>query len=233
MSSPGPDGRNRYLRSCGAALLLLCTLTAGPTRALPDDQDQPIHITADKAVRDEKQGFTVYSGNVQMNQGSMEIKADELTIYHVGEEVNKIVAEGEPAKLWQQPELDKGVVHARALLIEYFRNEERVHLETNAHVDQDGSIVTGDSIDYFITEQLIKADSDETQEGNRVQVVIPPSAQQETSTPGAGGQSVEVAAEAKAQPAAPTPADSAPAGTGTAPGNAQPEGDVSGPTDSE
>ena len=156
MSSPDPDGRYRHPGSCGAALLLLCTLIAGPALALPDDQDQPIHITADKAVRDEKQGFTVYSGSVQMNQGSMEIKADKLTIYHVDEDADKIVAEGEPAKMWQQPELDKGVVHARALVIEYFRDEQRVHLETNAHVDQEGSIVTGDSIDYFITEQLIK-----------------------------------------------------------------------------
>lgn len=233
MSSPGPEGRNRYLGSCGAALLLLCTLIAGSAQALPDDQDQPIHITADKAVRDEKQGFTVYSGNVQMNQGSMEIKADKLTIYHVDEEADKIVAEGEPAKMWQQPELDKGVVHARALVIEYFRDEERVHLETNAHVDQDGSIVTGDSIDYFIAEQLIKADSDETQEGNRVQVVIPPSTQQETTAPGAGGQPVGDASEATAQPEATTANESAPAGTGTAPDTAQAEGDVSGPTDSE
>jgi len=232
MSSPGPEGRNRYLRSCGAALLLLCTLTAGPARALPNDQDQPIHITADKAVRDEKQGFTVYSGSVQMNQGSMEIKADKLTIYHVDEEVNKIVAEGKPAKLWQQPELDKGVVHARALVIEYFRNEERVHLETNAHVDQEGSIVTGDSIDYFITEQLIKADSDETQEGNRVQVVIPPSVEQDTPPAASAPPAADVPAN-KAQPETTSPTGSAPAGTGTASGNAQPEGDVSGPTDSE
>jgi len=233
MSSPGPDGQTRYLRSCGTALLLLCALTAGPVQALPDDQDQPIHITADKALRDEKQGFTVYSGNVQMNQGSMEIKADKLTIYHVAEEADKIVAEGAPAKMWQQPELDKGVVHARALVIEYFKNEERVHLETDAHVEQEGSMVTGDSIDYFIAEQLIKADSDQSLEGNRVQVVIPPSVQQEASTPPPSGQPAIDSAAADTQPAATTPTESAQADTGTTPGNAQPEGDVSGATGSE
>ena len=233
MSSPDPDGRYRHPGSCGAALLLLCTLIAGPALALPDDQDQPIHITADKAVRDEKQGFTVYSGSVQMNQGSMEIKADKLTIYHVDEDADKIVAEGEPAKMWQQPELDKGVVHARALVIEYFRDEQRVHLETNAHVDQEGSIVTGDSIDYFITEQLIKADSDETQEGNRVQVVIPPSTPQDATTPDTGAKPADEAAQATAKPEATTATESAPAATGTAPGTTQAEGDVSGPTDSE
>ena len=39
-------------------------------------------------------------------------------------------------------------------------------------------MVTGDSIDYFIAEQLVKADSDQTLEGNRVQVVIQPSMQE-------------------------------------------------------
>ncbi len=40
--------------------------------------------------------------------------------------------------------------------------------------NQDGSSVTGDSIDYFITEQLVKAESDKETEGNRVRVVIEP-----------------------------------------------------------
>ena len=101
MSSRSPSRRSRYL----TALLLLLTLPAGLVQALPDDRDQPIHISADKALRDEKQGFTVYSGNVQMAQGSMRLEADKLTIYHVTDEVDKVVAEGRPAKMQQQPEL--------------------------------------------------------------------------------------------------------------------------------
>jgi lipopolysaccharide export system protein LptA len=155
-------------------LLLLLILTTGLAQALPDDRDQPIHISADKALRDEKQGFTEYTGNVQMEQGSMRLDADKLTIYHATEEVEKVVAEGRPARMQQQPELDKGVVHAHAGVIEYFRSEERVHLQSNARIEQDGSVVSGDSIDYFITEQLVKADSDQAVEGNRVNVVIPP-----------------------------------------------------------
>ena len=33
--------------------------------------------------------------------------------------------------------------------------------------------MTGDSIEYFIAEQLVKADSEQTPDGKRVQVVIP------------------------------------------------------------
>jgi lipopolysaccharide export system protein LptA len=165
------------------ALLLLLIFTTGLVQALPDDRDQPIHISADKALRDEKQGFTIYSGNVQMEQGSMRLEADKLTIYHVTEEVDKIVAEGRPAKMQQQPELDKEVVHAHAGIIEFFRSEERVHLQTNARIEQDGAVVSGDSIDYFIAEQLVKADSDQAVEGNRVNVVIPPNVQSNATEP--------------------------------------------------
>jgi lipopolysaccharide export system protein LptA len=183
MSNRSPSGRMQYLTPWAAALVMALTLVAGPTQALPDDRDQPIHITADKALRDEKLGVTVYSGNVQMDQGSMRITADTLTIYHIAEEADKIVAEGRPAKMQQQPELDKGPVHAHARVIEYFRDEERVHLQSNARVEQDGAVVTGDSIDYLIAEQLVKADSDQTLEGNRVQVIIPPSPQPDVNTP--------------------------------------------------
>jgi lipopolysaccharide export system protein LptA len=183
MSNHSPSGKMRYLTPWAAALMMASTLVAGLAQALPDDRDQPIHITADKALRDDKLGVTVYTGNVQMDQGSIRITADTLTIYHITEEADKIVAEGRPAKMQQQPELDEGPVHAHADVIEYFRDEERVHLQSNARVEQDGSVVAGDSIDYLIAEQLVKADSDQTLEGNRVQVIIPPSTQSTVNTP--------------------------------------------------
>jgi lipopolysaccharide export system protein LptA len=179
---------------------------AGLCQALPDDRSQPIHISADMALRDEKKGVTVYSGNVQMNQGSMHIEADTLTIYHIEAEADKIVAEGTPARMRQRPDMEKGPVYARALVIEYYQREEKVHLQTQARVEQDGAIVAGDSIDYFIAEELVKADSDGADEGNRVQVVIPPSTSKETTTPPASAAAAaDAGAEAEAETTATTP----------------------------
>jgi lipopolysaccharide export system protein LptA len=160
-------------------LALLALLYGQYAPALPDDREQPIHISADEALRDEKRGVTVYSGNVQMNQGSMHIEADRVTIYHLEAEADKIVARGRPAKMRQRPDMEKGPVHARALVIEYYQREQKVQLREEARIEQDGAIVTGDSIDYFIDQELVKADSDDAREGNRVQVVIPPSMQQD------------------------------------------------------
>ena len=157
-----------------AAAVALALLPAMFSHGLPDDSDQPINITADTAIRDEKQGFTVYSGNVHMVQGSMDIEADKITIYHTTAQADKIVAEGNPARMQQQPAVDEPLVKARALVIEYFKNENRVHLTRDAHITQDGSSVTGDSIDYDIAKQLIKAESDKDSDGDRVVVVIEP-----------------------------------------------------------
>ena len=142
--------------------------------SLPEDRDQPIRIEADEALRDEKQGFTRYRGNVRMDQGSLHIEADQVTVYHDDKEADRIMATGKPAKLQQQPEAGKPPIKASADSIEYFKREERVQLRQNAYIEQDGSIVTGDSIDYLMNEQLVKAGSDKDSESSRVKVIIPP-----------------------------------------------------------
>jgi len=164
--------RNLFLLRAACALL---AITAGQATALPEDRDKPIHITADKAIRDEKLGVTMYTGNVQMRQGSMELEADTLTIFHDEAQADKMIAKGKPARMRQQPKPEQGLVHAHAEEITYYRDEERVHLQTNAHIEQDGSQVSGNSIDYFIAKELVKAQADPANDGDQVEVVIPPS----------------------------------------------------------
>ena len=181
----GHDKYARTLKSCTWLLVLLASLQTVVTHALPDDGDQPIRLTADKALRDEKNGVTIYTGNVEMKQGSLELEADQLTIYHTSDDASEIVAKGNPAKMRQLPELGKGLVHAHANIIKYFKDEDRVHLQTNAHIEQDGSVVDGDSIDYLMKKQLITAQSDQSRTGNKVVVIIPPSVQntEDSKTP--------------------------------------------------
>ncbi|MFV0477188.1 MAG: lipopolysaccharide transport periplasmic protein LptA [Parahaliea sp.] len=191
--------RYRYTSTLLAALM---TLTTNAAIALPSDQDQPIHIRADKALRDEKQGYTVYEGNVRMQQGSLEINAQRVTVFHKVEEADRILAEGKPARMQQQPNPGEALMHARAERISYFKNQARVVLRYNASIEQDGSKVTGDSIEYLINEERIRANSlqftDEPGSG-QVEVVIPARARSDEDT--------AVTAETPSVgPATPTPA---------------------------
>jgi lipopolysaccharide export system protein LptA len=158
-----------------AALGLLCSLASAASLGLPSDKEQAIHISADQATRDEKAGLTTYTGSVEFVQGTLRITADKITIYQELEGAGKIVAIGKPARLQQKPEIDKELMHAHAQTIEYHEKEDRIHLQTNAQIEQGGSKVTGKTIDYFISKELVKADSDASQESSRVNVIIPPS----------------------------------------------------------
>lgn len=161
-------------------LTLGACLLASAAWALPEDRDQPIRITADQALRNEKEGYTVYTGNVKMDQGSLRISADKITIYRIVEDADKIVAKGKPAELQQQPDPEKGVIEARAEVIEYYKAEARVLLKHSAYIEQDGSKVTGETIDYYIDEQLVKAGSRRDKDDSRVEVVIPAQATQKS-----------------------------------------------------
>ncbi len=152
---------------CLAAWLTLPAVSL----ALPDDELQPIKIKTDTSESDEKKGITTLTGNVTIDQGSLHIDADKVVIYGI-DEISKIVATGKPAKLRQQPEPDKQVVHAHGNTIEYLLGENRVHLIDNAYVEQEGSTVRGARINYDIAKQQVKADSNSTE--GRVQMVIPP-----------------------------------------------------------
>ena len=160
--------RNKH----GVLLCLAAWLTLpAVSLALPDDELQPIKIKTDTSERDEKKGITTFTGSVTIDQGSLHIDADKVVIYGI-DEITKIVATGKPAKLRQQPEPDKQVVHAHGNTIEYLLSEERVHLIDNAYVEQEGSTVRGARINYDIAKQLVKADSNAAD--GRVQMIIPP-----------------------------------------------------------
>ena len=59
-----------------------------------------------------------------------------------------------------------------------------MHLNGQAYIEQDGSTVSGETIEYFITEQRVKADSNHSQEGSRVEVVIPAQQLRQPEEPG-------------------------------------------------
>ena len=159
------------------ALLAVIAFTALPAsvRALPDDRDQPIYISSDRAERDERKGTTVYTGDVEIDQGSMHISASSVTIRESGESVNEILASGNPAKMRQKPAEDREPVYARARSIQYDVTGEILTLIDDASVTQEGTTVTGDRIVYYIEEQRVKASGGGNAAGKeRVKVVIPP-----------------------------------------------------------
>lgn len=148
---------------------------ATPVWALDSDREQPIQIVADVAIRDDIAGETLYEGNVVLTQGSLRITADKLSILHGDGDADRIVATGSPATLVQQPTPDQAPVDASAQRIEYIRSEDLVRLLEDARIAQNGSTLSGNQIDYLVSERSVKAAGTPGISGEgRVEVVIPP-----------------------------------------------------------
>ena len=173
-------------KSALLAILLgfLSVLGSHSATALANDREQPIYIESDRAVRNDKKGVTVYQGSVKMEQGSMRIQADKVTIHSIDNKISRIIATGQPARYQQQPSPEKKPVVAEGNTIKYEIDTEHLVLLSNASIVQEGTTMSGERIDYDIAQSLMRA-AGNTKSGNqRIQMVITPSGEAKTDTQG-------------------------------------------------
>jgi lipopolysaccharide export system protein LptA len=148
--------------------------------ALPDDRTQTITIESNSAERDQKTGLTQYQGNVVINQGSLVIEADQVTVYYKDNKVSRIICLGLPASYQQQAAADGGLIIAKAETIIYLLADDEINLKTNAVLSRNGTLIKGDSINYDLENETWKAKGNQRGEQKRIQLVIPPSTQEAT-----------------------------------------------------
>lgn len=149
--------------------------------ALPDDARQDMSILADGYVFDVQSSTTTFQGNVILQQGSLTINAEKLVYYGKFDSENpqssdKIVATGKPAKFQQVPKVNTAPVNAVANRLEYSVKNETLFLIDNASLDQDGSSLSGNRIEYDVKRALVRANGKHNAEGEggRIRMVIPP-----------------------------------------------------------
>ena len=143
---------------------LLAVILLPAAHALPDDAEQPIEISADRAEIDDATGTATYFGDVRMKQGSMIVTAETLRIETRNDEVTRIVADGdeELATFEQQLEVtDPDKVLGRAASIVYRTLEERIEFTGDAELAQSTDRFTGEEISYDLRERKVDASGGE------------------------------------------------------------------------
>jgi lipopolysaccharide transport protein LptA len=108
------------------AIGLLVALIAHPAWTATADADQPIHIRADSAELDETRGMVIYRGAVRLDQGTLKVTADTMTIELEDERVIRVTAEGRRALYQQRLTEDRPEVLADADKIVYHTQDERI-----------------------------------------------------------------------------------------------------------
>lgn len=139
-------------RPAGGLLLLAVLIAAGiwrPAGALQDDAKQPMLIEANDVELRQSDNTSVYVGNVQVDQGSMRLLADHVTVYHrENRQPRFIIALGAPAKYKQLLDDNDGEVQAFAKRMEYDADKDELTLIGDGLLIRGGDRLTGERIVY-------------------------------------------------------------------------------------
>jgi lipopolysaccharide export system protein LptA len=155
-----------------AWIWLTLGLAPGFCWALSTDRSQPMSIEADRVELDDGQGVSVYHGNVKVTQGTLILTGETMTVHTKGDEVEKVIMEGEPATYKQRPDNKDKDVRAKALRMEYYTNPEHIILLKEAEVDQEGDRLRSERIEYDVVNDKVNAGTDQPNE--RVHITIQP-----------------------------------------------------------
>lgn len=134
---------------------------------------EPINIEADNAKIIEKEGKSVYSGNVILVQGNTRVTADKLTVFSDKGKLSRITAEGKPVTYKQSNQPEAADITAEADTVDYFAMEKRIVLLNNAKLTQGRTVFSGNRIEYNANSKVVTAKQAESGK-QRVQVIIHP-----------------------------------------------------------
>ena len=166
--------RNRFT-PCTLALLLGLGLPA-TSLAFDLTTGQPITVSADSARLDDVAGTAVYTGRVEIRQQDTVMNADRVVLYRSQEGLDRIEAEGSPARYRHPADGQIAETSARARRILYSAAENTLTFEREAVIEQDGNRFSGDLIHYDTGNRVVTAETrpgDSDSQG-RVEMVIQP-----------------------------------------------------------
>ena len=168
-----------HVRHWHGLLICFMALASPVTWALDSDRQQPLEINADSAELNEGEGFSVYSGNVVITQGSMKIEASTIRITFDDNGIQTMLAseeeEGELAYMRQQAEPTEdgkiSLMEAWGKSIDYQVTKEYLTLLGSAKLIQRGNQFSGNKILFDVPKDNVKASGGEDK---RVKMIFLP-----------------------------------------------------------
>ena len=155
------------------AAIVMLGINSMPAYALSSDAQQPIHIEGDDAEIDQANETIVYTGSVEVVQGTLRVRGEKMVVKIKGDQVQQITTIGAPARYKQKLEDDQGDVVAHAKSIIYHTAQERIYLNGAASLLQKGNQLQGESIRYDIVNGKVDASSGD--KPGRVRMQLDPS----------------------------------------------------------
>ena len=139
---------------------------------LESDRQQPLQVDASSTDGTLGDGKTVLSGQVEIRQGTLHIKADEATVEKANGKVRTITFRGRPAWLEQEIE-EQGLIQAQATTITYQVGPGMVVLQGAADVTHPQYQISGDELTYDLNKQHFEGSGSDGADG-RISIRLDP-----------------------------------------------------------
>ena len=154
-------------------LLYLAAVTIYSTGvfARSDDSTKPISIKANSAEINDATGTSVYSGDIKITQGSMQLTGSRVTLKAKHKKVQIITAEGNPSTFKQTTD-DGEVINAKAGKMVYDLSANKIVLTKNAKLTGAGNAFSSDRIVFHTDTEIVSAGS--STGSGRVNITVPP-----------------------------------------------------------
>ncbi len=156
---------------------MLATAFAASVSAKSTDRNQPMNISSDQqAGTYTDDSVNVISGNVQIQQGTLDIRSNRAEVTLKDGEASRVVFTGAPVVMKQQMD-DGSPMTARADKIDYDMKSENIVLIGNAFVEQPRGSTSGPRISYNMKTGRIDSGSSGGDGGRVKTTIMPKSAQ--------------------------------------------------------
>ncbi|MFC3283574.1 lipopolysaccharide transport periplasmic protein LptA [Litchfieldella rifensis] len=158
---------------------ILAALVTLPAQALEGDASAPIEVVADRLELDDRAGTAIYTGDVDIQQGSMQLTGERVEIQrNDAGEVSRATATGDRAYIEQKPAPDEPVVRGWGRTIIYHAAERRVELIDQAELHQGHDTFDGGYVEYYLDRRTVQARAEvEGSERQRVRMTLNPEQQ--------------------------------------------------------
>ena len=134
-----------------------------------------VHIVADQMRFDMSSETSIYSGNVTLKQGNVELTGNQVEVKQEDNKIVSMIAKGDPAK-YSQTTIDGNNIKAQSRLIQYFADNNQLIMSDQAKLLQDDQIIESERIVYNTKTQTLQAGQNPEQNDNaqRVKITLTP-----------------------------------------------------------
>jgi lipopolysaccharide export system protein LptA len=140
--------------------------------ALSSDGQQPIQVEADSLEVREQDNISIYTGNVRLNQGSLEFRCERLTLhFDAQKDLTLMEMTGTPAT-FRQLDDNQQEMKGQAEQLQYRQAESILVLSGKARFSHQGDTIESNTIQINTETESIQAGSSESDD--RVKMLIQP-----------------------------------------------------------